>query len=829
MATPTYTVKKGDTLSAIAWRYNSTYHYGDNVVSAYKKLAEINNIQDPNYIVVGQVLKLADDGSSESSTFGTSTRAKINVFGLQSNANRTIYAAWSWPRSNTEHYQVIWYYDTGDGIWFIGDDSTTTRTQSLYTAPSNAEKVRFKVKPISKKRTVNNKEVSYWTASWSTIKTYDFSDNLPSVPPVPTVTVENYRLTASLDNLGDLNATSIQFQVVKNDSIVYNTGTAKIVTSYASYSCAVDAGGDYKVRCRSVRGSKTSDWSEYSSKKRTPPGALSGITVCKAKSETSVYLEWVAVANADTYELEYATKVEYFDGSDQVNSQTGILNSHYEKTGLESGQEYFFRVRAVNENGNSKWSEIRSVVLGKPPSAPTTWSSTTTGVTGDTLILYWIHNSEDGSSQKYAEIEFYVGNIKSTIMINSSDEPDDEKTTYTEIDTSSYTEGTKIQWRVRTAGVTNTFSEWSTQRTVDIYAPPTLILNLIDANREHVETLESFPLYVSAISGPDTQTPISYHVTVISNESYTTVDSIGNERVINNGEEIYSKNFDISEDLMLELSAGNIDLENNVTYTVICTVSMNSGLTAEESAQFVVAWTDEQYEPNAEIGIDKDTLTAYIHPYCESSSGTLIENVLLSVYRREFDGTFTELATGLVNIDNTFITDPHPALDYARYRIVAVSQITGAISSYDVPGLPVGEKAIVIQWSEKWSSFDSMNQDEMEEPAWSGSMLKLPYNIDISDKYSPDHSLVSYIGRNHPVSYYGTQLGQSSTWKVDIPKDDKDTLYALRRLAIWMDDVYVREPSGSGYWANISVSFNINHCDVTIPVTINVTRVSGGA
>ena len=63
---------------------------------------------------------------------------------------------------------------------------------------------------------------------------------------------------------------------------------------------------------------------------------------------------------------------------------------------------------------------------------------------------------------------------------------------------------------------------------------------------------------------------------------------------------------------------------------------------------------------------------------------------------------------------------------------------------------------------------------------------------------------------------------------MEIDKSDEETLYALRRLAKWMGDVYVREPSGSGYWANASVSISQKHCEVTIPVTLNITRVEGG-
>ena len=214
---------------------------------------------------------------------------------------------------------------------------------------------------------------------------------------------------------------------------------------------------------------------------------------------------------------------------------------------------------------------------------------------------------------------------------------------------------------------------------------------------------------------------------------------------------------------------------------------------------------------------------SHIRPYINGE-----EDVLLSVYRREFDGSFIELATDIENGKNTFVTDPHPSLDYARYRIVAKSKNTGAVEFNDAPGYLVGEKAVIIQWDEKWTYFNTTNEDIMEQPPWSGSMLKLRYNIDVSNSHNSDVSLINYIGRKRPVSYYGTQLGETATWSMEIPKYDKETLYAIRRLAIWMGDVYVREPSGSGYWANIKVNYDQKHKGLTIPVTFQITPVEGG-
>ena len=91
-----------------------------------------------------------------------------------------------------------------------------------------------------------------------------------------------------------------------------------------------------------------------------------------------------------------------------------------------------------------------------------------------------------------------------------------------------------------------------------------------------------------------------------------------------------------------------------------------------------------------------------------------------------------------------------------------------------------------------------------------------------------DVSLVEYIGRAHPVSYYGTQLGVESNWSSDIARNDSETLYALRRLAIYQGDVYVREPSGSGYWAHVNPSFDRSYDNMTIPVSLQLTRVEGG-
>ncbi len=676
--------------------------------------------------------------------------------------------------------------------------------------------------------TSNNKEVSYWTGQWSTDKYYDMTTVL-TVPPTPTVTLENYKLTATLDNL-DVNGDQIEFYICKDNKSKFKSAKVKISYNHVGYSCNVTAGSEYKVRCRTIKGSSTSEWSEYSDNYSAAPRASTGILSLKALSSTEVQIDWENVPNAKTYEIEYTTEKRYFNSSDQTTTKTvdATVAGHAEITGLETGKTYFFRVRACNDQGKSGWTEIKSITIGKKPTAPTTWSSATTVVVGDNINLYWVHNAQDNSSQTYAELELDInGTVNKFTIKNSTDEDEKDKTSVYSINTSSYEEGTVIKWRVKTKGILNEYSDWSTQRTIEVYAPPTLELNVTNKSGDLIESLSNFPFYISGIAGPNTQKPIGYHVSVISNNNYESVDQLGNTKIISAGDSVYSKYFDFDADLLIEMSAGNIDLANNINYTVNCIVSMNSGLTAESSYDFTVSWSETLYEPNAGISYDPDSYTVNINPYCNDEYGNFIEDVLLSVYRIEYDGSFTEIAKD-INDHYTFVTDPHPSLNYARYRIVATSKETGAVGYFDMPGHYIGEKGIIIQWEETWRDFNISGEDAFEEQPWSGSLLRLPYNIDVTDGNQPDVAFIKYEGRKHPVSYYGTHLGVSSTWNTEIPADDEETIYALRRLANWMGDVYVREPSGMGFWANITVSFSQKHKEVKIPVTLNITRVEGG-
>lgn len=850
---------------------------------------------------------------------------KLKLARLTEGGEREYLATWSFGRKHVDNYivQFQYYAETSRTTknkqgkivnvwgWIDGSSSTVTRKQATYSAPEGATRVRVRVKPKSTKtKKKGKKKVYWWTGQYSKyawVYVYDYY--APEKPSTPTISIEDRQITVSCKNLDPL-ADLVTLQFVKNEGVGDNgkTWTRNVTPSnnFASYSFNGESGCKYRVRVKARnivtrkittgtgKKKKTTTkkyvyWSEYSEYTDNVETAPLPPTDFKASvtHETTVLLSWTKAATADHYTIFYAQteeELELKSGETYKTQSTEDNCSSYMITGLETGKPWYFRVKSVNTNNieSVAYTDTARVVLGGVPEAPTTWSSVSVAYVGETVRLYFVHNAENGEPWLRANVECRINDtvVIDTEVLNTMESTGEwsTETRFYNFDTSPYEDSSEVMWRVRTMGYTNKYGDWSVQRSLKLYEKPSLLINVNDKNGDETDVVDQFPINLKLSTGPATQTPIGYNISIISTETYTAVDDTGNTTYINTGEEIFTRYIEgngLSSDVLLTLLPSDIDIQNGITYKVTGTASFDSGLsvdcpaTGDNPETFIVAIEDEQYDINATVEYNENDMTANISPYCTLSEASGLEflvdgdgdylsdkdgnfligifspnnnteddteevdsdiidyaeGVTLSVYRRSANGKFVAIATGIPN-DGTTVTDPHPSLDYGRYRVVATSDSTGAISYEDIIE-PIDETSIIIQWNEEWSDFDGEDEDD-ESPIWTGSLIKLPYNIDVSESNSLDVSLVSYIGRERPVSYYGTQLGESFSWSCDIAKEDSETLYQLRRLAVYQGDVYVREPSGLGCWAQVSVSFNIKHRSTTVPVTLNIKPVEGG-
>lgn len=788
-------------------------------------------------------------------------------------------------------YSIEWQVKpVGGDRFYTASTSSSSGDSATFDIPTNAVLVRALVKVSGviedggKGGKKNKKQIKNQAGS-TVIQTNEIegkNTTKVTTPPTPTLTITNKtKGTIRIDNYNDTSpahTTRVIVQLMQRSGtttkqvgglITLNTNAGHAMTTFTA-----TIGYYYKARAYAVGDSSLhtidSDWSSFCGEVNTIPPAVAKAPILKAEPNRDdswpVYVSWDGVANAEKYKIEYTTNQAHFgsDSDDVYSVETsGPTANRYVTSNITGGRRWYFRVRAVNSVGEGDPSPVNSIIIGSKPAAPTTWSYETVLKIGEPAVLCWTHNSTDGSFMESAQIYWKIGSGGTyhtvTVTVKADDgstqtqdtDPTKVVTTYKySLPTNTFADGNIIYWKVRTKGAIDGYGDFSTERQITVYEPPTLSLAITDTDGVNTSANEitgstsyndysvvtSFPLVIQSTSGPQTQTPIGLSYEIIAEEGYSILVEDGSEIYVAEGEIVYKRYATVTQhNVTLTLNPGDIFLNNNTRYSLKAVVAMSNGLTAEATVKFLTHWELSNAGLSAYINVDVDNLVAYVRPYVYDNAtfAPITEGYYLSVYRREVNATFDLIAERLDSSDGITIVDVHPALDYARYRIVGINKNNGTVSFYDMPGVEVGETGIAIHWNENWRAVDEGNLDygfvlESNENYQFGSLLILPYNVDVNDDMGKEASLINYAGRVYPVSYYGTQRSLTSKWTVQVPKDDKETLNSIRRLAMYGGDSYVREPNGTGYWAALTLSYTISHNNPIVSVNFNITRVEGG-
>lgn len=555
-------------------------------------------------------------------------------------------------------YTVRWYYGTTKNGGYYLDKTITTKSTStssdLWTPPNNAIKIKVTVKVNSDKyKSSKSKTASWFSTSAISRKDTDY-DEYPSSPSIAEFTITNKSLKAVVTYDTEYNdIDQIHLQILKDGkTIKYNLYlNANDATDMVTFNQTLSEVGSYQVRARVCsKDSGTNLWSEYSAwsssvDTRPNPPKLNTISVI---DDDKIKLLWSSVSNITQYQIEYVADSNDYFNSNSVSSVTVDNLTSYIISGLESGKTYYFRVRSVNGSDKSEPSNVMSAVLATKPSPPTTWSSTTTAVltmdidTIDPTYIYWVHNSQDGSAQRSAKLEFVIGGKTYYLYVENTKKDDygeliDEisqlelwhLTVYNNSASNISPAGTiydifmnstddSIKWRVRTKGLHADYSDFSIERVIKAYVKPNLELFVTNQNGSNLEgdILSNFPLVIKGLTTPSSQTPISYYISIIAGGTYETTDTYGNEQIITEESEIYSEFLDTNEQLEKTLSASDVDFVTGIQYMLKVIAYMDSGLSAEASYTFTPNWEEMAEEPDAVIEFDEKYRYAVIQPYC---------------------------------------------------------------------------------------------------------------------------------------------------------------------------------------------------------------------
>lgn len=562
-----------------------------------------------------------------------------------------------------------WYTDkilTG-----LKDGSVGTRAE-LWTPPEDAVAISVQVLAVSSSYKSGKKKTDKWfKQAWSGQKILaDYTIYPASAPTINTFTITDKKVNVvSTINIADYNLKSkgaIKYQILKDNSefVTFEDDKNYHVDKFDkfpesgvfTFETTLTMVGSYQVRVAianyvsaskdTPEGYKWSEYSSWSSSVDTRPQAPT-IKSVKAIGADQVKIDWEAVPNITQYKIEYVyDNTRNFD-SDMIQSKDAGNVTSYIVTGLEAGHTIWFRMRSVNSSDESSPSDPPiDVILATKPSAPSTWSSTTkTSITSDVsttdpLYLYWIHNSTDGSAQQYAKLQFKIlDDIYYLTKENTETDEYGEKidktsklslwdlTVYND-EANSSSAGTiysvfkaagakLIEWKVSTKGAHESYSDWSIERTIEAYEKPNLELSVTDSEGNPLvgDILKSFPLRITGIVTPVSQTPISFYMSITAGESYSKNDSYGDSMEVNNGDEIFSKYLDV-DTLDYNLTPADVDFVSGISYKLVVYVYTDAGLNAEASYDFSPEWEEILETPEAIIDINETYRYADINPYC---------------------------------------------------------------------------------------------------------------------------------------------------------------------------------------------------------------------
>lgn len=801
-------------------------------------------------------------------TTSKSKATKVTSYGTVSSLSikydsttREAYGVWKWQKSHTDYYTVRWDYMNLNGTWVTGSPSntsvggkvTTSKTLTTYTVPDNAVQVRLYVLPVSTSHTVYwqtySKSTKKWTKNSTTVKYWKATSKTTSGKSVDT---ELGDCSVSAEYQTAYDRAELTFGETDYSKRLYrysngswtdassSTGRATVAdydsSTAAAYDTGLIAGYSYKYATRTWTTYSSStlwgDYSDFSEQVDAPPAAPTDFEVKGIESSSGLAFSasWTRGSaytdNGETYVLRwYTAKSDLALDDGEYESATVDSGATSYSSEVDAAGTWYFAAYATNDSGDSSLVYSDAVVIGSTPAAPTMGSLATYVESGKTLGISWTFNSTDGSTQTAWKLEKSTDSGSTWSSVASGSDTDTSYNYEVEEDG-----GSTLMFRCATAGATGTYSEYGYTADVEVIDPLVVAI-------ECAAEVTALPIELNFTSNIDVR---QWVVTITIAEAVETTDLNGDEKLVAAGALVFeaalepdSEDFDYTA-VSTTLDPDDANIIDGASYNVVLEAVSTYGTTASSTNEFTTNYSGEAPEPDLTITPVDDSLEAHLFPVCYSSTDvdeedpdaeeelTLRDDIKeLKVWRTDPNGDRLLIAEGIENTGTVELVDPYPNFGTASYRIAAVAT-DGSIGFMD-QSVDVDCNEVVIQFADGFKTYS----DDSDEDTTQGE-IRLPYNLEISETYDPDVSLVEYIGNSEPTLYTGTQRGATvKTSSVVLRVDDSDMVAMLRRYAGDITKAYYRDPTGLGFWAYIKVGLSTAYDSAAVSVDLDITRITG--
>ena len=195
------------------------------------------------------------------------------------------------------------------------------------------------------------------------------NDPVPSVPNLVAPVNEGSNIQTSLELQWDVsdNAEAYDLQVSEDASFSSNLVDRTGMTGHFLVLRDLEIGNDYHWRVRGTNEVGASDWSnpwsfapEMPATRPSRPSLAFPEDSTQGLTETVIF-SWEPVEGATHYHLQVALEPNYIR---KVANAELIRDNSMTVRQLVDTYIYFWRVRAVNPEGHSSWSESRIIAVG---------------------------------------------------------------------------------------------------------------------------------------------------------------------------------------------------------------------------------------------------------------------------------------------------------------------------------------------------------------------------------------------------------------------------------------------------------------------------------
>ena len=655
------------------------------------------------------------------------------------------------------------------------------------------------------------------------------------------------------------------------------SGSSSAVTITSSIDLTKETG--YGIHVRNVTADGSSMTSDYFHYQASMPQAPVLDSVEATTTPGKVYLSWTNTwVDATSIVIAWTDDRDNWMSNDAPDTfEIEDVASNWFITGLETGKEWWFRVRAVREVDDnvtrSSWSEDLSIDLSSAPATPALYLSEEAITENDIVTAYWSYMTTDGTAQISADIVeatlsggtwTYGRSVGATssaqhIDIDARKQP-------------GWTNGTTKYLALRTGSGSGGLSDYSTPVKLEIAAKPTVAISSAgfassDTVTEYFEGDGSTKKFTCAdvlSAAPTATVNGASRACTYSGDVVTMSTAPANGATLAITYTTTAHKVLTSLPLSVSVATANasdvtLAIERAATYPMTrpdgtetdgaegetvyvettgalsstpFTVDLNELIgRLDDGAEYnLVATVKDKHKQTARAEVPfkvhwshqaweptatfvTDT-TNYIVKVTPASATGYQEGDTCDIYRLGIDKP--ELIYPNATFGETYV-DPFPAFgEHSGYKVVTIT--------------PTGD---YITDRNTFAEFDTTEGDGnytqidtgMLVIDFDGERAELPYNITLDNSWSKDFQRTAYLGGHVAGDHNKAVTRDLTAGTVTTRKTNTEVIETMRKLARYPGLCHVRTPEGSSFTADVQVSESLSFDSALANYSLTIQKV----